>query len=143
MLQELFIGAVLIFVSIVVQAAFVGVAISILERRREWATRRPRMLKIAVVVGAIALWLMIAHSVGVWLWGLTFWALDVFPDIETSIYFSGVAFTTLGFGDIIPPLEWRQLAGVCAANGLLVFGVSAAVLVEALRQLGSERARER
>ena len=59
--------------------------------------------------------------------------------METSVYFAGVAFTTLGFGDIILPYEWRQLAGLCAANGLLVFGVSAAVLVEVLRQLGTER----
>ncbi|MCI4664028.1 MAG: potassium channel family protein [Neomegalonema sp.] len=139
MIHEFLIGSAIIFISIVVQALFVGGALAVLEHRREWAARHPRILKVAMVVGAIALWLMIAHSVAVWMWAIAFYALSIFPDLDTSVYFAAVSFTTLGFGDIIPPLEWRQLAGLCAANGLLVFGVSAAVLVEVLRQLGSDR----
>ena len=44
-----------------------------------------------------------------------------------------VAFTTLGFGDVILPQEWRLLGGLAAANGLMIFGFLTAMLVETLR----------
>ncbi|MEM9736953.1 MAG: ion channel, partial [Pseudomonadota bacterium] len=53
-----------------------------------------------------------------------------------ALYFSVVAFTTLGFGDVLLPQEWRLLAGLSAANGLLIFGVSTAFLVEVFRRVG-------
>lgn len=143
MTQQFLIGAAIIFLSIVAQALFVGVAVTIVERRRVWAGRRLRMLKIALIVGGVALWLMAAHTLGIWLWAAMFAAFDVFADFDTALYFSAVAFTTLGFGDVIPPEAWRHLAGLCAANGLLAFGVSAAVLVEVLRQLAREDAAAR
>mgnify|MGYP003674721669 CR=1 FL=1 len=54
---------------------------------------------------------------------------------EESVYFGFVAFTTLGFGDILLPLQWRLLGGMAAANGLLNFGLLTAVIVETLRQV--------
>ena len=44
-----------------------------------------------------------------------------------------VSFTTLGFGDIILPSEWRILSGMTAANGFLVIGMMSAVVLETLR----------
>jgi ion channel len=29
------------------------------------------------------------------------------PDAESSLYFSGVTYTTLGYGDLLLPNEWR------------------------------------
>ena len=55
--------------------------------------------------------------------------------LEPALYFAVVTITTLGFGDIVLPLESRLLAGLCAANGLLLFGVCTAFLVEFLRGL--------
>lgn len=135
MLGQLALSGLLILSSIAAQAAFITVATTILEQRRDWIDRRPRHFRRAIVLGLVALWLMAAHGVAVGLWALTFFALGVFGDWDTAVYFSAVAFTTLGFGDIVPPAEWRHLAGICAANGLLVFGVSAAVLVDVLREI--------
>ena len=61
------------------------------------------------------------------------------------MYFSLVSFTTLGFGDVLFPPEWRLLSGMAAANGLLNFGLLTALLVEALRhvRLGQMNARDR
>ncbi|MFN3144581.1 MAG: ion channel [Paracoccaceae bacterium] len=55
--------------------------------------------------------------------------------MEASVYFSIVAFTTLGFGDILLPQDWRLLAGLTAVNGLLMFGFLTAMLVEVLRRV--------
>ncbi|MEO1328283.1 MAG: potassium channel family protein [Pseudomonadota bacterium] len=134
MIAQLLLGGLLVFASIAAQAAFIGVAIAALERLPRPLARAPHGVRLSVIVGLTALWMMAAQAVGVALWALAFLAVDIFDDFDTALYFAGVSFTTLGFGDIIPPVEWRQLAGLCAANGLLVFGVSTAVLVEVLRR---------
>jgi hypothetical protein len=69
--------------------------------------------------------------------------LDAFQNFEEALYFSSVTYTTLGFGDVLLPGEWRLLAGAIAADGLLLFGLSAAFLLEtaARLRLGGERAR--
>ena len=62
------------------------------------------------------------------------WFIGIFVLFEASVYFALVAFTTLGFGDLLLPQEWRLLGGICAANGLLMIGLLTAILVETLRE---------
>lgn len=137
MFWQIVIGAALIFASVAVQLAFIGWATSVLTAKRAWFVTPPHSLKMSIGLGLLSLWLMAGHSVSVWLWAVSFLALDIFQDLETALYFSVVIFTTLGFGDIIPPQPWRLLAGVSAANGLLIFGVSTAFLAEAFRRIWS------
>ena len=73
-------------------------------------------------------------TASVWIWAIALWVLGIFVQLETSVYFALVAFTTLGFGDILLPVEWRLLGGVAAANGLLIFGLLTAMMVETLRR---------
>lgn len=82
-------------------------------------------------------------TVSVWIWAIALWQLDIFQTIEASVYFSLVAFTTLGFGDILLPIEWRLLGGLAAANGLLNFGILTAMLVETLRQTQTKQRGQR
>ena len=101
----------------------------------------PHWPKIFVVLIGSGLWAMLVLTIGVWLWALSFWALGAFPDLETAVYFSVVCFTTLGFGDVLLPTEWRIMGGMTAANGLLNFGILSAILVEGLRDLRVEQGR--
>ena len=52
---------------------------------------------------------------------LTRW-VKALPDLETAFYFSMVTFTTLGFGDVVLTGQWRTLASIQAANGVIIFG---------------------
>jgi len=60
--------------------------------------------------------------------------LGCFSSLEESLYFSMVSFTALGFGDLTLPQEWRILSGMIAANGLVLFGLNTAFLIEVLHQ---------
>jgi hypothetical protein len=88
-----------------------------------------------LVLCVAATWVMVQMTAGVWIWAMSLLALGVFDAMEPAVYFSLVAFTTLGFGDILLPMEWRLLGGLAAANGLLNIGMVTALLVEALRQV--------
>jgi CBS domain containing-hemolysin-like protein len=45
------------------------------------------------------------------------------------VYFSGVTFTSLGYGDVVLPRQVRLLAPLQAANGLMMFGISTALFI--------------
>ena len=75
-------------------------------------------------------------------WAIALRLLGIFETFESSMYFSLVAFTTLGFGDILLPQEWRLLGGMAAANGLLLFGLLTAILVETLRLARREQQKD-
>ena len=88
-----------------------------------------------LVLCATAIWVLLQMTVAVWMWALTFLVLEIFGTLEEAVYFALVAFTTLGFGDILLPVEWRLLGGMAALNGLLNIGLMTAAMVETLRQL--------
>ena len=86
-------------------------------------------------------WLLLpAHC---WLWALVFLAIGAFPSLEPAIYFAIVAFTTLGLGDVVLDQQWRILSGFASANGLLLFGLYTAFLVEVMRRVRTEQMRGR
>lgn len=125
-------GTALILLSIVVGATAFWLIELLFDRASRSRRGHPRgrllVFSMAAMIVAVA-----QMTLAVWLWALTFWGIGAFPDPETSVYFALVAFTTLGFGDLLLPLEWRLLGGFAAANGLLNFGLMTAFLVEVLR----------
>ena len=54
--------------------------------------------------------------------------ITALPDIETAMYFSMVTFTTLGYGDVVLVGRWRMLASIQAANGVIIFGWTTALI---------------
>ena len=140
MLLQLLIGSVVVSCTVVAVAGFVGVASNILTRIGPWFVVRPHTHKSIFALIGVTLWLLAGLSVSVWIWAVAFLGLGAFETLEPALYFSVVAFTTLGFGDITLPTSWRMLSGICAANGLLLFGLSTAFLVEFLRRMREAQA---
>ncbi len=83
----------------------------------------------------ISVWLFIAHIAAIWMWAWLYHLIGMNPTFEEALYFALTTYTTLGFGDIVPTQDWRLLTGASSANGLLLFGLSAAVLVDATERL--------
>ena len=76
--------------------------------------------------------------------GVLFHVLDPLPGktFWEPVYFSGITFTTLGYGDIVPSGTLRMMAGAEALNGLLLIGWSASyahIAMERFWQNGEHR----
>ncbi len=85
----------------------------------------PRWRLVFVIVGAF-----LAHVAQIVLYALVFWALswrasDAGWDLATSLYMSAQSFTSLGFGDVMPPAALRPLVVMEALNGLLLIAWTA------------------
>ncbi len=82
------------------------------------------LLLILVVLG-----LVLIHAVQIWAYAILYFALGAFTEFEQALYFSTTAFTTVGFGDVVLPVQWRILGAIEAANGFILFGWSIAFLM--------------
>jgi Ion channel len=77
-------------------------------------------------------WLILIHLVTISIWALSYrWRGDL-PDAETAFYFSGVTYTTIGYGDVTPVKPWRLLAPLEGLLGILMCGLSAGFLFAVL-----------
>ncbi|MCU0911929.1 MAG: potassium channel family protein [Rhodobacteraceae bacterium] len=135
MLLQISMGSGLILLTIIVAGASFFLLEGQFERARPWLHREPHGPKQMLVLCLAMVWTLALVTFATWLWALVFWAVGAFPTLEASLYFSLVSFTTLGFGDVLLPQDWRLLAGMIAANGLISIGLTTAILVEVLRQL--------
>jgi hypothetical protein len=72
----------------------------------------------------IAWGLVLLHLVEIAVWALFYWWQRCLPDVESSFYFSGVTYTTVGYGDLVLPVEWRLLGSVEGLTGILMCGLS-------------------
>ena len=135
MLVQLLLGSALMVITALVAAlSWWGLEVFLI-RAHKWVARPPHGPKLIVVLSVAMVWTLLMMTASVWIWAVALWLLQIFGTFEASVYFSLVVFTTLGFGDILLPVEWRLLGGLAAANGLLVFGILTAMLVETLRQI--------
>jgi len=82
------------------------------------------------------------HMIETGIWAGLFYKRALFKDFETSLYFSITSYTTIGFGDVVLPPNWRMLGGVEGISGVLLCGLSTAfvfAIVNALFQMRVER----
>lgn len=59
----------------------------------------------------------------------------MFGTLEEALYFSTVTLTTLGYGDITLDEQWRLFASLEAANGIILFGWSTALIFAVVQRI--------
>jgi len=83
--------------------------------------------------------LLILHLIEMAIWAAAFAQAGVFPDFETSLYYSLKSYTTVGYGDVLPPPQWRLLGPIEAAVGVLMLGWSTGIIVAAVQRIYNMR----
>ena len=76
-----------------------------------------------------------AHLVQIALWAVALLLSGEVSTFETAFYFSAENYTALGYGDIVLSERWRLLGPLEAINGLLLFGLSTAVMFAIMGRL--------
>jgi len=82
--------------------------------------------------------LVTLHMVEIGVWASYFFLRGLFPDFETAIYYSLCSYTTVGFGDVVLPREWRILGTTEALVGGLMTAWSVALLIAVVTGLHQE-----
>src|SRR5262249_58582431 len=61
--------------------------------------------------------LLILHLIEAAVWAVFFVLARAMPDLETAFYYSMTSYTTVGYGDVVLPAEWRPLGPAERAGG--------------------------
>jgi len=124
MITKLLIASFLVAITVIIHAAGLGLALS----HALHSSERPqtRFWPITWLFVRVAWLLLLFHLVEIAVWALFFWWEKCLPNLESSFYFSGVTYATLGYGDLLLPREWRLFGPLEALTGNLMVGLSIA-----------------
>lgn len=84
-------------------------------------------IDLAIVAWVIVI-ALVAHLIEMALWAGVLVACGEFKEFGNAYYHSAVNYTTLGYGDVLLTPSWRLLGPIEATNGVLMFGVSTAMV---------------
>lgn len=95
------------------------------------------------VLNVVMVILVLGNLLQIGIWGTLFIILDEFQDFATAFYHSAVNFATLGYGDIVMSDKHKLLGALEAINGVLMIGVSTAVLMSTIQDSIKKLIKER
>jgi hypothetical protein len=75
------------------------------------------------------------HLTQIAMWAVIFLVCGEISTFEKAFYVSAENYTALGYGDVILSQRWQLLGPLEAINGLLLFGLSTAVLFAVMSHL--------
>ena len=104
-----------------------GIAVLLHTLRRRYPNPADALLADHSAAGRHDWWLVLLHLTEILVWGLFYLWWECLPDAEASVYFSGVTYTTMGYGDLVLAKPWRVLAPIEGLTGILMCGLSTGV----------------
>ena len=132
MLRILLTGLPVMLLCLFLQAVFVTMCLRYYARHKLTRPARGTRSWDILLLSMVMLLTLLGNLVQMCIWAGLFMLLGEFSSFDTALYHSGVNFATLGYGDIVMSERWRLLGPLEAANGILMFGVSTAVMTAAV-----------
>jgi voltage-gated potassium channel Kch len=132
MLLNLLTGLPVMLLCLVMQAVFVAICLRRYARFKQAHQGRESFLFATTLLSMVMLLMLFSNFVQMCIWATLFMLLGEFSEFGAALYFSAVNFATLGYGDIVMSDRWRLLGPLEAATGILMFGVSTAVMTAAV-----------
>jgi hypothetical protein len=138
-LLPLAVGAIPTISTILIHALAVMATVSFVRRERRLGRAGVNFWNDVGIVTLAISFALAAHLVDIALWAVLFMICGEFTGLGTAYYHSAVNYTTLGYGDLVMTPSWRTLGPLEAADGMLMFGVSTAIIFALTQRLLQER----
>jgi voltage-gated potassium channel Kch len=139
MFANLIIGTVLMVINLGIQVLAVAFLVRYFTLRIDSGQMVPTFFNDSKTLSIVMAVLIVGHAFMFATWAGLFVWLGEFEDFATAFYHSTVNFTSLGYGDIVMSEERRLLGALEAANGVLMFGLSAGAILSVMNGLFSRR----
>jgi hypothetical protein len=137
MLLAMVLGCLLIVGNMAIQVMAVVLVLRILLSRLRSGRLAEGLSTDVFVISVVLIVLLVGHMLQFATWAFLFVQLGEFAEFSAAFYHSAVNFTSLGYGDIVMSERWRLLGGLEAANGVLMFGLSAGTILAVMNQVFS------
>ncbi|MDX2503356.1 MAG: potassium channel family protein [Gammaproteobacteria bacterium] len=133
MLIKIFIAIAIIFITTIIHA--VGMVIILDSLKKYYGHWKDSFKSHIMWVGGSILFLFFITLLEVLVWALTFITFNAIDHFEQALYFSMVTYTTLGYGDVLLDEHWRLLGSFAAANGIIMFGWTTAIVIAVVQKV--------
>ncbi len=121
-LEVLAFGGVMLVIIVLLHGAGLDRVVTRYKRRADTLRAKGRPPHFATCVFAttilLILILQIAEACN---WGVVLNKAGLIQNLRDSIYFSANTYTTIGYGLMILPFDWRELSPIMAMSGLFTF----------------------
>ena len=141
-LLPLGIGVSITFCTVIIQALTMMPMIYFVRYELRLGRAGVRFWKDVAIVAGATLVALAAHLVAIATWAMVFISCGEFSQFAEAVYHSGLNYTTLGDSDAVISPSWRLLVPLVGANGMLMFGVSTAMLFALVQRLTQTRLSE-
>jgi len=133
------VGAIPTLSTILIHALAVMATVSFVRRERRLGRAGVDFWQDLAIVTLAISFALAAHLVDIALWAVLFRICGEFAGLGTAYYHSAVNYTTLGYGDLLLTPSWRMLGPLEATDGMLMFGVSTAIIFSLIQRLIQDR----
>jgi voltage-gated potassium channel len=133
-------GAALVLVALTIWLQCGGIAALITLLRTAVAADIHKLgpFHMAALIVRLITAVVALHVIEILLW-TSFYRWFCFRSWESAFYFSASSYSTVGYGDVTLPLNWRVLGPLESITGVLMCGISASLLFAiATRLIGRE-----
>jgi len=138
-LVPLAVGIVAVILTIFIHAVPLSATVGFVRREQRLGRVGVGFRDDIFIVGRAILYALAAHLVEIALWAVLFILCGEFSDFGTAYYHSAVNYTSLGYGDLIMTPAWKLLGPLETVNGMLLFGVSTAMIFAVIQRLVEAR----
>ena len=139
MLTEISIALVIVFFCLLVHMAGVLLMAEWLLQHRQYFERSGARIHFSMLMIGLICGIMLLHVGESSIWAAFYYTSELFQDFETSLYFSLVSYTAIGYGDVVLPQKWRLLGAIQGVSGVLLCGLSAAFIFAVMNAMFKAR----
>ncbi len=137
--MPLLVGVITFVCTLFVHVLPLSTTVSIARREKRRGQAGTSFWSEFSIVALIILFALAAHLIEIAVWAAVFVICGEFHEFGLAYYHSAVNYTTLGYGNLIMSPQWRLLGPLEAANGILMFGVSTAMIFTLFLRLTEAR----
>src|ERR1700683_82714 len=135
LLNPLLVGIGTIFCTIIIHGLILGMIIHLVRRDLRLGRAGVRFrIDLLIVAGAMMM-ALIAHLIEIGLWAVVLNFCGRFSTFAAAFYHSAGNYTTIGDSTALRSSRWRLLGLLEASDGMLMFGISPAMIFAVVQRL--------
>lgn len=128
-------GSLYLTLSCVIHVVILAALVAVIEKMQQGHKPHVTLRRTVLLLMVSLVFILFSHTIQVWIWALTLVHNDQILEWNTSVYFSLVTYTSVGYGDVVLGPNFRVYGAFAAVTGLLSFGLSTAYLVALMNRL--------
>lgn len=138
-LVPLAVGSLALICTIIIHVLPLSATVTFVRRERKLGHEGMNFWSDMGIIALAISSALAAHLIEIALWAVLYVICGEFADFGAAYYYSAVNYTSLGSSDAIMSPFWKLLGPLETANGMLLFGVSTAMIFAVIQRLVQAR----